>query len=162
MVVATTEPRVRKVTYARPSNTTSTLAAATNREYFYDYANQDPINGYDLSGDCWFCSDPLGLVSDAKTVYHGVGGGIHWIGHETRKAWPYIESGAKWGLVGAIGGFVYGCALGGLSAIELGPGAFGVCIISGGAGAVIGFHGGVEYGIESVYDRRHRHQHVLH
>jgi hypothetical protein len=49
LVLASTE-RSRRCAYPLPWNTTSTLGAATNREYFYDYAGQDPINGYDLSG----------------------------------------------------------------------------------------------------------------
>lgn len=52
MLVTAAQPRVRTVAYPQPWNTTSTLAAATNREYFYDYAGQDPVNNYDLNGEC--------------------------------------------------------------------------------------------------------------
>jgi hypothetical protein len=40
----------RRVAHALPWNTTSTLGAATNAEYFYDYADQDPVDNYDLDG----------------------------------------------------------------------------------------------------------------
>jgi hypothetical protein len=49
MVVAVAQPRAR-VRYLQPWNTTSTLDAATNAQYFYDYAGQDPINNFDLTG----------------------------------------------------------------------------------------------------------------
>jgi len=48
--LVTPRPAPRQPVYPLPWNTTSTPAAATNAEYFYDYAGQDPINGYDLSG----------------------------------------------------------------------------------------------------------------
>ncbi len=47
--------------------------------YCNDYAGQDPINGYDLDGKCIICSNPLGLVSDAKKVGHGIGRGAKWL-----------------------------------------------------------------------------------
>lgn len=50
MVVTVTERRARQAVYPSPWNTTSTLDGATNAQYFYDYAGQDPINNYDLTG----------------------------------------------------------------------------------------------------------------
>jgi hypothetical protein len=71
---------------------------------------------------------------------------------------PYVVGAVKGGLKGALLGAIWGCVLGGTSAIELGPGAIGVCFISGSAGAEIGFDVGVEQGLESTFDRRHRHR----
>jgi hypothetical protein len=60
--------RCRRVAYALPWNATSTLGAATNAQYFYDYAGQDPINGYDLSGD-------LAVGPNARIAVCGLGAG---------------------------------------------------------------------------------------
>ncbi len=38
----------------------------------YDYAGQDPVNDYDLDGECIFCKNPLGVVSGAKKVVKAV------------------------------------------------------------------------------------------
>jgi hypothetical protein len=49
-LAAPTRTATLRRAYPLPWNTTATLGAATNAEYFYDYAGQDPVNGFDLSG----------------------------------------------------------------------------------------------------------------
>lgn len=50
-VLSVAEPELGR--YPLPWNTTSTLDAAPSALRNYDYAGQDPINGYDLNGECY-------------------------------------------------------------------------------------------------------------
>jgi hypothetical protein len=59
--------------------TAEAFEPVTTEEYYYDYADQDPVNDYDLDGKCIICSNPLGLVSDAKKAGHGIGSGAKWV-----------------------------------------------------------------------------------
>lgn len=103
-MVAVVSPRSVPVprSYPLPGNTTWTLAAATNGEYFYDYAGQDPVNNYDLDGTCLGIpySGPCPWETGANAVEHAMVNAGRWLG---RCGWHNILHGGiiggctKWG-----------------------------------------------------------------
>lgn len=97
------------------------LFAVTSAEYFYDYASQDPINEYDLSGECtpWKC-----IKKAAKAVKKQV--------VATVKADPVV----------AVGTAV------GKGAVDTVKAAFGhgSVDVSGSAVLIVGVTGGISFG----------------
>jgi RHS repeat-associated protein len=127
----------------------------------YDYAGQDPINGYDLDGQCW---TGLCWVSHAaKAVGHAVARAYR---RATQLHWDFvllagsdvIESASALALSGTI---VFGCAAadvfsGGIALVAA-PG----CVLSAAAAATAGVILGraAAADIERALQRRRHHQH---
>ena len=101
----------------------------------YDYADQDPVNDYDLNGES-ACSKHgwlqwSGFCQTAKITTHGVHAIGHafvvanrWAGRHTRTIWNVVRAGgflyACWegaavGSVGGLGGAVAGCIIVGVA-----------------------------------------------
>jgi RHS repeat-associated protein len=111
----------------------------------YSYAGQDPINGFDLDGNCFICSDPLGVVSSAKHLYKS---GTHHFAIAVRRVskvhWDFvllagadaIESAGAFATGGLI---ISGCAAADVFTFGAALVAAPFCITSAAAAATGGY-----------------------
>ena len=131
----------------------------------YDYAGQDPINNYDLSGECVFCSNPLGIVSTGERVVHTGKHAFTVIGKRVGKVrWDFvllagadvIESSSAFALSITIVG---GCAAAGAFSGGIALAGAPFCITSAAAAAAGGAilaHAAVDDFKKALEGMRHR------
>lgn len=139
---------------AQPRTSRSFLLQLPTREYFYDYAGQDPINGYDLNGESacskggWFAWTGLcHPIRSAKRNFHTLTRGAKAFFNSLGSAFVNFGDVASGVILGEGECFIAGAILA--------PETSGVALV--GAAIVCGAAGMVEYFEIRKHLRRHSH-----